>query len=104
LEVEEGFPSSALGEAGIELLRILQEALTNARRHSGARDVLVSLKLEGNDLVAEVSDDGRGFGPEIALGVGLRSMRERASALGGRLEAESEPGEGTMVRIRVPMP
>jgi PAS domain S-box-containing protein len=103
LEVEEGFPSAALGEDGIELLRILQEALTNARRHSGARNVLVSLKREGNDLVGEVSDDGRGFGPEIASGVGLRSMRERASALGGRLEAESEPGEGTMARIRVPL-
>ena len=104
LEVEEGFPSEALGEAGIELLRILQEALTNARRDSGARNVLVSLKLEGNDLIAEVADDGRGFEPGISLGVGLRGMRERASALGGNLEAKSEPGEGTIARIRVPMP
>jgi signal transduction histidine kinase len=85
-------------------LRVLQEALTNARRHSGANSVLVSLRSEGNDLVAELSDDGRGFEPETVPGVGLRSMRERAIALGGTLEFESEPRNGTRVRLRVPMP
>ena len=45
----------------MELLRILQEALTNARCHSGARSVVVTLEVEGSDLVAEVSDDGQGF-------------------------------------------
>jgi PAS domain S-box-containing protein len=104
LEVKEGFPTEPLGEAGTQLLRILQEALTNARRHSGAKSVLVSLKTEGNDLVAEVSDDGRGFKLETVPGVGLRSMRERAVSLGGTLEIESEPGTGTQMRLRVPMP
>jgi signal transduction histidine kinase len=103
LEVKEGFPSEPLGGTGAQLLRILQEALANARRHSGARSVLVSLRSEGNDLVAEVSDDGQGLAPDSVPGVGLRSMRERAVSLGGTLEVDSEPGRGTRVRVRVPM-
>ncbi len=104
LNVEEDLPSASLGHVGTELLRIVQEALTNARRHSGARHVRVTLWAEGNELVAEVSDDGRGFETETAPGIGLRSMRERAAALGGELQVQSEPGEGTRVRLRVPMP
>lgn len=78
------------------------EALTNARRHSGARNVRVGLGLEGEDLIVAVSDDGRGFGPETAPGVGPSSMRERAEALGGILKVDSRPGEGARVRLRVP--
>ena len=104
LEVGEGYPSAPLGEIGTDLLRIIQEALTNARRHSGAGRVSVTLKTEGSDLVAEVRDDGRGFGPDMAPGVGLRSMRERAAAIGGELEVESRPGRGTSVRWRGPLP
>lgn len=63
----------------------------------------MSLRMEGDDLVAEVSDDGRGFDPEARAGIGLRSMRERTAALGGKLRIESEPGEGTRVRLRAPM-
>jgi signal transduction histidine kinase len=51
--------------------------------------------------VAEVADDGLGFRPGTNPGVGLRSMGERAAALGGKLEIESEVGEGTRVRLRV---
>jgi PAS domain S-box-containing protein len=105
LEVEEGFPATPLGEAGTEVLRIIQEALSNARRHSQAGNVWVSLGVEGDELVAEVSDDGRGFGPGTpSSGVGLKSMRERAAAIGGELEIESEVGQGTRVRVRVPGP
>ncbi len=103
LVVEEGIPSTPQGAFGTDLLRILQEALTNVRRHSGAGEVLVSLRLEGDELVAEVSDDGRGFDPKGPAGIGLRSMRERTAALGGSLEIESEPGEGARVRLRTPM-
>jgi signal transduction histidine kinase len=83
--------------------RVIQEALTNARRHSGARNVRVCLRVEEGDLVAEVADDGGGFGAESDPGVGMSSMRERALRLGGELEVESVPGEGTRVRLRVPM-
>ena len=101
LEVEEGFPATSLGDAGTEILRVLQEALTNARRHSRARNVQVTLSKDRDELVAEVADDGLGFGPGTNPGVGLRSMGERAAALGGKLEIESEVGEGTRVRLRV---
>jgi PAS domain S-box-containing protein len=104
LEVEDGFPAEPLGEGGVELSRVLREALTNARRHSGAKSVTVTLGTEGGDLVAEVSDDGRGFGREAEVGGGTRSMRERAAAVGGGLRIESEPGEGTTVRLRGPLP
>jgi PAS domain S-box-containing protein len=103
LEVDEWASWESLGEAGTEVLRILQEALNNARRHSGALNVLVALKVQADEFVAEVSDDGQGLGPGTASGVGLRSMQERAISLGGELEVHSEPGEGTTVRVRIPM-
>ena len=103
LEVKAGFPSRPLGAAGVELSRVIQEALTNARRHSGARNVTVSLAVHGDALVAEVADDGRGFDPEAPPGTGLRGMRERVLRLGGDLRVESASGEGTRVRVRTPM-
>ena len=104
LEVEAGFPSVPLGETGTQASRIIQESLTNARRHSGAKRISVVLKMDEGDLLVEVSDNGRGFGPETPPGVGLSSMRERAALIGGELEMESEPGRGTDVRLRVPLP
>ena len=103
LEVDKESPSITLAMIGSEPLRIVQEALNNARRHSGATMILVSLKVEGQDLVAEVSDHGRGFGSRTAPGVGLSSMRERADVIGATLRIESSPGRGTSVRLRVPI-
>src|ERR687895_502622 len=78
LVVGEGFPKTLPDELGIELLRVLQEALTNARRHSGARNTEVRLKVEEGKVVAEVVDDGRGFDPgSRRAGIGLSAMRER---------------------------
>jgi PAS domain S-box-containing protein len=104
LVVEEGFPNDLPTEVEMELLRVIGEALTNARHHSGAKSVAVALKEEGSDLVIEVSDDGQGFDPQAAPGVGLSSMRERAANVDGRLEIVSELGQGTSVRLRVPEP
>ena len=104
LKVGEEVPSGPLGETGTQVSRVLQEALTNARRHSGAKRVSVSLRTEGEDLLIEVSDDGAGFGPDVQPGVGFASMRERAALGGGELEIESEEGRGTSVRLRVPLP
>jgi PAS domain S-box-containing protein len=104
LIIEEGFPSGLPQEVGVELLRVLQESLTNTRRHSGAKSVVVTLKAEERALVAEISDDGEGFELEAATGVGLSSMQERAAIVGGNLEIESEVGRGTTVRLRAPMP
>jgi len=104
LVVEEGFANLLPGEVGVELLRVIREALTNARYYSAAKSVVVTLKVEGSDLVAEISDDGRGFELEAVSGVGLSSMQERVTIVGGRLEIESEVGQGTSVRLRVPVP
>ena len=103
MEVEGWVPSTPLGETGMQASRIIQEALTNARRHSGAKRISVSLRMDGPELIAEVADDGVGFGSETLPGVGLSSMRERAAVIGGDLEIDSEKGWGTRVRLRIPL-
>jgi PAS domain S-box-containing protein len=105
LIVEEGFPEELGGEVGVQLVRVLQEALANARRHSGAKSVEVRLRKGGGgeEVLAEVADDGRGFDRgTIRAGVGLSAMRERVEALGGKIEVRSRAREGTQVRVRVP--
>jgi len=104
VEVGEGVPRAPLGETATQISRVIHEALTNARRHSGAKRILVSLRIEGEDLIAEVSDDGMGFGPDVPPSVGLASMSERAALVGGELEIESEEGRGTTVRLRINLP
>src|ERR671913_4798 len=102
LIVEEGFPVGLPAKESVDVLRILQEALTNARRHSGAGRVEVRLRMENQEVLAEVVDDGRGFDPlSVRAGVGLSAMRERIEGLGGKIEVRSRPGEGTKVTLRV---
>ena len=104
LAIGEGFREAFPQEVGVELLRVLREALTNVRRHSRARSVEVRLQTEGETLVAEVTDDGRGFDPEAAQGgVGLVGMSERVEGLGGEIEVKSPPGGGTKIMVRVPL-
>ncbi len=104
LSVDEDFFDELSEREGMELLRVLQEALTNIRRHSGANNVRVTLMVEEDRMVSEISDDGKGFDPEAPHGIGLRSMVERARALGGTFDVESEPGRGTRVRVRISRP
>jgi PAS domain S-box-containing protein len=104
LEVGERVPATPLGETATQVSRVIQEALTNARRHASAKRISVSLRMDGDDLISEVADDGVGFGPETLAGVGLGSMRERVAIIGGDLEIESERERGTIVRLRVPLP
>src|SRR5918995_1285142 len=102
LVVEEEFPVSLPGKESVELLRILQEALANVRRHSGARNVEVRLRTENQDVLAQIVDDGRGFDPlSVRTGVGLSAMRERIEGLGGKIEVRSRPGEGSKVTVRI---
>jgi signal transduction histidine kinase len=102
LVVEEGFPVGLPAKESVDVLRVLQEALTNARRHSGAGSVEVRLRTENQEMLAEVVDDGRGFDPaSVRAGVGLSAMRERIEGLGGKIEVRSRPGEGTKVTLRV---
>jgi two-component system, NarL family, sensor histidine kinase UhpB len=104
LVVSGEFPASLSGPVGLEVVRIVQEALANVRRHSGARHATVTLGIAGDEARVEIEDDGRGFDPEEAPGMGLTGMRERTLDLGGKLEVESERGRGTRVRLQVPLP
>ena len=103
LDLGDGFPTEISERAGRELIRVVQEALTNVRRHADARRVRVELGADGDLAYVEVTDDGRGFDTrEPRTGVGQHSMRQRAWELGGELEVESEPGRGTRVRLTAP--
>ncbi len=87
------------------LYRIAQEALANVARHSGARRVEIVLDYRPDGAVLTLADDGAGFDlAEAPSGVGLRSMQERAAALGGTLQVESAPERGTRVSVWVPGP
>ncbi|WP_327664023.1 MULTISPECIES: GAF domain-containing sensor histidine kinase [unclassified Streptomyces] len=88
------------------MLRVAQEALHNALRHSGAEKIRVSLDKRGQGAVLRVTDDGAGFDPKAIRSagrhLGLVSMRDRSSGVGGRLTVESEPGKGTTIEMEVP--
>ncbi len=103
LDVCESLGPDAARDA--EVLRIAQEALQNALRHSGADRVAVRLHGENGALLLEVEDDGAGFDPDTpglrSRRLGLTSMEERARRVGGRLAIRSAPGAGTTVRLEL---
>lgn len=91
----------------VQVMRIIQEALSNVRKHANATRATVRLSGETRALAVEVSDDGSGFDPSARASTGwphfgLQTMRERAESVGGRFSLESAPGMGTTVRIVVP--
>ena len=95
-----------LGEAiETQLHRIIQEALTNIRKHANARSARVIFARDGGEVKITVEDDGQGFDAAARgdnHGFGLRSMKGRAESVGARFEVKSTPGNGTQVIIRVP--
>jgi PAS domain S-box-containing protein len=101
LSIGADFPADLRGPRAIEVARVVQEALANVRRHSGARHARVRLSADGGGALVEIEDDGRGLAPGTAAGMGLTGMRERAAFLGGELEVEGLPGSGTRVSLRV---
>jgi PAS domain S-box-containing protein len=104
LLVEDDFPARLPNKAGQQLTRLVQEALTNVRRHAEASHVTVELGLGAGLAYVAVSDDGCGFDSEkAATGIGSQSMRHRALELGGEFSVQSAPGEGTRVRFSIPV-
>ena len=85
--------------------RIAQEALNNVTKHAKARRVDVRMSCDDGEVTLEVRDDGVGFASEDSFPghLGLRSMRERATNVGGRVEVESAPLQGTRIRLRIPL-
>jgi signal transduction histidine kinase len=86
----------------VVLLRAAQEALTNVRRHAGAREVSVLLAYGESGTRLVVRDDGRGFDPRTAHGFGLAGMRARAEQVNGTLRVHSDPDIGTTIELEVP--
>ena len=90
------------------VLRVVQEALQNVRKHATASSASVATRIEGEDWVVEVRDDGRGFDPGTVAAPGRRNyglqfMRERAELIGARLDVRSQPDGGTVVRVAIPI-
>jgi PAS domain S-box-containing protein len=88
------------------LFRVVQEALRNAVKHSGAAEAHVALSGHGDRIELSVSDDGSGFDSDNvheAAGIGLISMRERVKSVGGDISIESKVSHGTRIQVRVPL-
>jgi signal transduction histidine kinase len=88
-----------------ELYKVAQEALNNSLKHAKARNLQVCLQLKDDTVRLEIVDDGTGFDPSTAEaggGLGLPGMRERVQRIGGQLQIDSAPGQGTTVSVEVP--
>ena len=93
-------------EIGLPLFRVLQEAVHNARKHSGARRFEVQLREDWDEVHLAISDSGRGFDVEAAMqgtGLGLTSMRERVRLVNGTILIESKPMDGTCIHVCIPL-
>ncbi len=95
-------------DAEVQILRVIQEALTNARKHSGAHAVKVTIEQDKSQARITVTDDGRGFdvgqaGTVTGNHFGLVFMRERMEQIGGSLKIDSRPGAGTVVELYAPI-
>lgn len=108
LHVAPHFDAAAVDlETASAVFRIVQEALTNIRRHAGATQVGVRLSRHPGQLRLSITDNGRGFGAGAggkAGSFGLAGMRERVDALGGTLDIDSAPGRGTALALAIPLP
>jgi len=100
----ESVPEDLPDEYKITVYRLVQEALNNAVRHSGARNAKVEARREANSILVRVIDDGRGFDAVRSRGMGILGMEERVKRLGGTLRVESQPGKGATVTAELPIP
>jgi signal transduction histidine kinase len=100
---KQGEPFPVDGSAGVHVYRVLQEALNNVARHSGAKRASVRLRFLPSTLELEIQDHGTGF-PERPnrRGIGLVAMRERAELMGGQINFSRPPEGGTLVHLAVP--
>ncbi len=84
--------------------RIVQEALRNVTRHSGATEASVTVRSKPGEVFVEVRDNGHGFDSRTTKGVGLLGMKERVDHLNGAFHVASAPGQGTVIRVELPLP
>lgn len=91
----------------VQLIRIVQEALNNVRKHAKAHIVEIIGRQDGDEVLIQVRDDGLGFAPELvdaSLRYGLRGMQERAEMIGADFQIISQPGRGSTVSLRLLAP
>jgi len=100
----ENMPEDLPDEYGICIYRLVQEALNNAVRHSGARNAKVTVEHSARAIAVQVSDDGRGFDPTRVRGLGILGMEERVHRLGGTFTVRSQPGQGVAITANLPFP
>jgi signal transduction histidine kinase len=100
---DENVPDSLPDAVRTCIYRVVQEALNNVARHSGATSASVNVRGQNGSLDLTVTDDGTGFNPGRTRGIGLLGMEERVKQLGGRLEVRSEVGKGTTLRVTLPI-
>jgi signal transduction histidine kinase len=95
-------------ETELQLLRIVQESLTNVRKHASATKVQIRMQIDDDTMALTVSDNGQGFDPDRVRAdhrphFGLSTMRERAEAIGAAFSLDSRPGAGTHISVRLPL-
>ena len=83
--------------------RVVQEALHNCEKHSRAKQVRLTLRLQQDALLLSIQDDGCGFNPQTHKGVGIRGMQERIENLGGIFNVESAVSRGSLLTVRLPL-
>ncbi len=108
LSIANGFQARLRADAEIQVMRIVQEALMNVRKHAETHQVFVSLAQIDHHIQVVVEDAGRGFDSQQVLDpgdshFGLQIMRERAESIGGKLEIHSQPGHGTRLTLLIPL-
>lgn len=99
----ESIPEDLPDDYNTCIYRIVQEALRNVVRHAQAKSVRINLSLPNDHLLLTIKDDGHGFQPHRDKGLGLLGMEERVSHLGGDFQIQSRPGDGTCVRVELPL-
>ena len=107
IEVTPDLPDLTLGaEARRNLLLAVKEALSNAVRHAGAQTILLRIQLEQGSLLIQIIDDGQGFDVSNGRdgGHGISNIKRRMEILKGEAKIRSEPGDGTEVTLRLPLP
>jgi signal transduction histidine kinase len=100
----DGTLAAELAPRATDLVQLTREALSNVGKHAQATTCRVSLRRDDDQAILEIDDDGRGFDQSAPhTGLGLRNLKDRALAIGGRVTVESKAGEGTTVQFAVPI-
>ena len=100
----DGETASQLAPSAADVVQLTREALSNVGRHARATTCRVSLRHEAGTGLLEIDDDGAGFEPStVRRGQGLANLEDRAAAMGGKASVTSDPGEGTTVRVELPL-